>query len=118
MHLPTTTDPLLARVLAETEASLATVTVGDVCSAVGLSERTLRRRALASIGMTWQAYVAESRLLRAATLLAEGDGSVLDAASAVGYESQSSFAWAFRRWMGESPSAYRERMRVRHEVRT
>lgn len=112
LHLPTTTDPLLARVLAQTEATLATVTVSEVCAAVGLSERTLRRRSLANIGMTWQAYVAQSRLLRAATLLAQTDGSVLEAAAAVGYESQSSFARAFRRWMGESPSAYRQRMRA------
>jgi AraC-like DNA-binding protein/quercetin dioxygenase-like cupin family protein len=112
LHLPTTTDPLLARVLALTEATLATVTVADVCASAGMSERTLRRRALAGIGMTWQDYVVQSRLLRAAALLAEADTSVLDVANRVGYESQSAFARAFCRWMGDSPSAYRRRMRA------
>jgi AraC-like DNA-binding protein len=111
LHLPTTTDPLLARVLARTEASLATVTVAEVCSAAGISERTLRRRALDTIGMTWQDYLVQSRLLRAAALLADRDDTILAVAGAVGYDSQSSFARAFRRWMGESPSAYRRRIR-------
>jgi AraC-like DNA-binding protein len=86
--------------------------VAEVCSAVGLSERTLRRRALEHLDMTWQDYVVQSRLLRAAALLAEGGTSVLDVAADVGYESQSSFARAFRRWMGETPTAYRQRMRA------
>lgn len=30
----------------------------------------------------------------------------------IDYESQSAFARAFRRWMGESPSTYRQRMRA------
>ena len=45
-------------------------------------------------------------------LLADGDDTVLEVATAVGYESQSSFARAFRRWMGESPSDYRQRVRT------
>ncbi len=111
LHLPSTVDAVLARVLELTEATLPTVKVDDVCAAVGLSERTLRRRSLDGIGMTWQGYVVRSRLVRAAALLAEGDRSVLDVAAAVGYESQSSFARAFRRWMGDSPSGYRHRIR-------
>jgi AraC-like DNA-binding protein len=110
LHLPTTTDPLLAQVFEYTEANLATVTVAQVCSAVGLSERTLRRRSVQSIGITWQQYLAQSRLLRAAVLLADSDQSVAEVAVAVGYESQSAFARAFGRWMNESPSSYRQRM--------
>jgi AraC-like DNA-binding protein len=111
LYLPTTTDPMVGRVLAYTDANLATVTSADVCSTVGLSERTLRRRMLEHLDMTWQDYLVQSRLMRAAALLGEGGDSILDVSAAVGYESQSSFARAFRRWLGETPSAYRHRMR-------
>jgi AraC-like DNA-binding protein len=61
-------------------------------------------------------YLPSSRLIRAASLLAEGGGSVLDVAAEVGYESQSSLARVVRRWIGETPSAYRQRMRGRDQT--
>jgi AraC-like DNA-binding protein len=111
LWLPTTTDPLLADVLAHTDEQLPTVTMASVCRAVGVSERTLRRRFPAVLGMTWREYVQHARLLRAMALLGDGDSSVVDAAVAVGFDSASAFARAFHQRMGESPSAYRRRVR-------
>jgi AraC-like DNA-binding protein/quercetin dioxygenase-like cupin family protein len=115
LWLPTTTDPVLAAVMAHADDHLATVTAASACRAVGLSERTLRRRFPEVVGMTWRTYLLQCRLLRAMALLAEPDGaragarSVLDVATAVGFDSPSAFTRAFRRHTGESPTAYRAR---------
>jgi transcriptional regulator GlxA family with amidase domain len=69
----------------------------------------VRRAFPTATGMTWRQYLFESRLLRAMALLAEPDPSVLDVATAVGFEG-SSFARAFARHTGETPSAYRRRV--------
>ena len=61
--------------------------------------------------MTWQAYVTQSRLQRAAALLAGSDSTVLDVATAVGFEHPSSFTRAFRRWIDQTPSEYQARAR-------
>ena len=107
--LPTTKDPLVRAVMEHTNAHLATVTAAEVCRTVGVSERSLRRAFPAATGMTWRQYLFESRLLRSMALLAEPDPSILDVATAVGFEG-SSFARAFARHTGETPSAYRRRV--------
>ena len=89
----------------------AGVTMGDVCRAVGASERTLRRTFLAATGMSWRKYLQESRLLEAMALLAGGDDNLLAIAVAVGFDSASAFSRAFGRYVGESPHAYRKRIR-------
>jgi AraC-like DNA-binding protein len=111
LWLPTTADTVLADVMAYTNEHLPTVTAASVCHAVGISERTLRRRFRAVVGMTWRAYLQQSRLLRAMALLAEQDISILAAGTAVGFESPSAFTRAFQRWTGESPSVYQRRVR-------
>jgi AraC-like DNA-binding protein/quercetin dioxygenase-like cupin family protein len=105
--LPTTTDPVIAEVIAYTNEHLATVTASDVCNATGISERTLRRRFAAEVGITWRAYLLQNRLFRAMALLADGNTTVLQVASTVGFDSPSAFNRAFRAWTGQSPSAYR-----------
>jgi len=116
LWLPTTADPVIADVIAFTDTHLASATASDVCRAVGLSERTLRRRFVAATGMTWRTYLLQSRLLRAMTLLADGTGgpggsrTILDVATAVGFDSPSAFTRAFQGLTGERPSAYRARV--------
>lgn len=111
LWLPTTSDPVIAEVMAYTDEHLDTVTAASVCRAVGLSERTLRRRFPTAAGMTWRAYALQSRMLRAMTLLIEPERSVLEVATTVGFGSPSAFTRAFQRHVGESPSAYRTRRR-------
>jgi AraC-like DNA-binding protein len=107
--LPTSTDPATAAVMAYTNEHLADVTATDVCHAVGMSARTLRRRFPATTSMTWRQYVLHSRLLRAMARLAEPGPTVLDVATSVGFGSVSAFTRAFRRYCGETPTAYRRR---------
>jgi AraC-like DNA-binding protein len=111
LHLPTSSSPVIAAVMAYTQTHLDEVDEQSVCAAVGLSERSLRRGFRTDTGMSWQEYRTTSRVLRAMAMLAEGDGTVLDAATAVGFASLSGFNRAFRRLTGEAPSEYQRRIR-------
>jgi transcriptional regulator GlxA family with amidase domain len=108
--LPTSTDPVVAAVMAYTNAHLDGITATEVCRAVGLSDRTLRRVFPASTGMTWRRYLLESRLLRSMALLAEPGRTVLDVATAVGFGSLSAFTRAFNAYAGDTPTGYRRRV--------
>ena len=110
LSLPASRDPVISAVMTHTNEHLDTVTAPDVCRAVGVSERTLRRQFVAATGMTWREYALHARLLRAMTLLAEPGPTVLDVATRVGFESVSAFTRAFSRYTGETPTAYRRRV--------
>jgi AraC-like DNA-binding protein len=113
LFLPTSSDPVLSVALTWTRQNLDTATMGEVAHHVGLSERSLRRRFEAGLGMSWRNYVIQARLLQAMALLAEHGSSVLQVANAVGFESLSSFNRAFRARTGVTPSTYR-RQKARH----
>jgi len=108
--LPTSSDPLVSAVMDYTRAHLPDVVVADVCAAVGISERTLRRQFGAATGITWRRYLLESRLLRSMALLTEPGRTVLSVATDVGFDSVSAFTRAFARFAGEPPTAYRSRV--------
>jgi AraC-like DNA-binding protein len=118
LSLPTSTDAVLAEAMAWTRDNLETATVTAVARHVGLSERSLRRRFNAGLGMSWRRYLVQARLLRAMALLAEPRPSVLHVATTVGFESASSFNRAFRQWTGETPSAFRAKRAQSDESRT
>ncbi len=82
----------------------------DVARACGLSERSLSRRFPEETDMTWQRFLQQARLLRAAELLSVPGARVTDAAFEVGFESLPAFTRAFERLMGETPKVYRSRM--------
>lgn len=108
--LPTSSDPVVRAIMAYTQAHVADVSVGSVCAAVGVSERSLRRQFGEATGMTWREYLLQCRLLRAMSLLTQPGRTVIDVATEVGFDSVSAFARAFRRLAGETPTAYRRRV--------
>lgn len=110
LRLPTSRDPLVAAAIRVTDQRLAGVSLREVCAAVGTSERTLRRAFPAEIGLTWQEYLRQARLLRATALLAQPSPNVLAVGTAVGFASPSGFTRAFRRYTGETPYAYHRRV--------
>jgi AraC-like DNA-binding protein len=114
LFLPTSSDPVLGAALAWTRENLHTARMGEVANHVGLSERSLRRRFEAGLGMSWRNYVIQARLLRAMALLAEPGPSVLHVANVVGFESLSSFNRAFRVRTGVTPSVYRKQRARQH----
>ena len=113
LRLPTSTSTTIHAVMTHTQAHLAHISAHDVCIAAGISERSLRRQFPAATGMSWQQYRLTSRILRAMAILAEGDRTVLDVATEVGFDSLSGFNRAFLRLCGETPSAYRRRITAR-----
>jgi AraC-like DNA-binding protein len=118
LYLPTASDPLICRVMEYTNEHLADVTLPSLCTAVGISERTLRRVFTAATGMSWRQYLLESRLLRAMALLAEDNQNVLNIALAVGFQSVSAFTRAFGRYANETPTGYRRRTIAGHSAVT
>jgi AraC-like DNA-binding protein/quercetin dioxygenase-like cupin family protein len=110
LSLPTSEHPIVAAAMTYTKAHLASVSGGEVSRAVSVSERTLRRLFQDKLGLSWRAYLLHARMLRAMALLAAPGQSVQETASAVGFDSLSSFTRAFAQFSGETPSAYRKRV--------
>ena len=81
--------------------------VADVARRLGMSERTLHRR-LSDEGLTFQKLVDEARRDLAKGLLVQSDYSLADIAFLTGFSEQSAFNRAFRRWMDQTPTAFRE----------
>jgi AraC-like DNA-binding protein/mannose-6-phosphate isomerase-like protein (cupin superfamily) len=83
----------------------------SLCRQIGVSERSLRRHLQAETGLGFRELLCQARVLRAMELLADGENSVTETALAVGFASLSAFAKSFARASGESPRAFRERVR-------
>ena len=110
LSLPTSADPVVTAAMAYTKDHLESVTAAEVSRAAAVSERTLRRQFRCTVGISWRQYLLQARLLRAMALLALPGQSVRDVATAVGFDSVSSFARAFAQYCGETPSSYRQRV--------
>ncbi|MCV7321757.1 AraC family transcriptional regulator [Mycolicibacterium confluentis] len=111
LSLPTSENPIVAAAMEFTKEHLSSVTALDVSRAVAVSERTLRRLFQDCLGISWRTYLLHARMLRAMALLASPDTSVQDVSSSVGFDSLSSFTRAFAQFSGETPSAYRRRVK-------
>jgi len=110
LSLPVSDNPIVAAAMDYTKQHLTTVTCEQVSRAVLVSERTLRRMFADTLGLSWRTYLLHARMLRAMALLAAPMQSVQDTATAVGFDSVSSFTRAFAQFCGETPSAYRRRI--------
>jgi len=110
LSLPISDHPIVGAAMAHTKANLSSVTAAQVCQAVAVSERTLRRQFEAVIGMSWRTYLLHARMLQAMALLAAPDQGVQQTATAVGFDSLSAFTRAFTKFAGEAPSSYHRRI--------
>lgn len=106
LHLPFPRDPRLRKV-----ADRVLVNPAGKCdlrasaSAGSISPRTLNRLFAAELGMSFGHWCRQARLQASLPLLAKGK-PILAIAMAVGYESPSAFAFAFRRCFGTTPTEY------------
>jgi AraC-like DNA-binding protein len=83
-------------------------TLSDVACQLGMHPRTLRRR-LAEEGTSFRALVNQARATVAVDLLCHVGLTVEEVSKRLGYTDTSTFCHAFKRWHGESPSAYLRR---------
>ncbi|MCI1664932.1 MAG: AraC family transcriptional regulator [Atopobiaceae bacterium] len=91
------------------------VRVGDLAAAAGVGERECLRCFRRSIGMTPSHYLLYTRMVRAATILANDPAvPVAEVGRAVGVASPSNFARLFRKDFRCSPSEYRSRASASH----
>ena len=74
-----------------------------------VSEAHFARSFKAAFGETPHRYLLRRRMERAKALLRAGELSVTDVCLEVGFTSLGSFSTQFRRFVGESPTAYRDR---------
>jgi AraC-like DNA-binding protein len=80
--------------------------IAQLARQVGLNECTLKRGFRACFNNSIFGYLRQYRLEQAKLLLMQGRMNVHEAAQAVGYASQSSFAAVFRKAFGVSPKAF------------
>ncbi|MGH7821814.1 MAG: AraC family transcriptional regulator [Candidatus Binatia bacterium] len=79
-----------------------------VAARLFVSERTLKRRLLAS-GFTFRRLLDEARRRDSIRLLRDTNFSVQAVSRIVGYADPANFTRAFRKWTGTSPGDFRER---------
>jgi AraC-like DNA-binding protein len=77
-------------------------TRAKVAKAMGMSERTLHRR-LGAEGTSFQDVLDETRRELSEQYLSQGDLSIADVAYLLGFNDQSSFFRAYKRWFGTTP---------------
>src|SRR5215813_4130042 len=84
-------------------------TVESLAKEAALSRSALAERFTELVGDTPMQYLTRWRMQLAATLLRSRAASVSEAASEVGYASEAAFSRAFKKVVGVSPGAWRER---------
>jgi len=82
-------------------------TVEELGRRVGLSRSTLHERFAALVGQAPMQYLAQWRIQVGAALLRDTACTVAAVARQVGYESEASFARAFKRLVGQPPALWR-----------
>lgn len=99
--------PLVVDAFAAIETAIVkhTLSTQTVAKSLNMSERTFRRRLLAE-GLTYRDIVDEVRQAMCRECMAE-DLSFTKIAERLGFNDQSAFTRAFRKWYGTAPSNYR-----------
>ena len=85
--------------------------VGEIARLCGVSTGHAMRAFRQSTGQSIAVYMAAMRIDRACTLLSRNDLPIGQIAAELRFASASAFAAAFRRVLGMSPNAYRQRRR-------
>ena len=103
-------DPQIGRALAAFHRRPSQAwSVVSLAAAANLSRSIFSERFAAVLGTPPAAYVARWRMHLAGTWLRAKRLTVSEVATRLGYESEASFSRAFKRFMGASPSTFRQR---------
>jgi AraC-like DNA-binding protein len=105
-------DRYVGRALSLIHAAPASAwTVDELSRRVGLSRSALHERFAEVVGQTPMEYLANWRMQVGAQLLRDTSATVASIAQDVGYESEASFARAFKRLVGKPPATWRRQAR-------
>jgi AraC-like DNA-binding protein len=91
------------------ERDLVNVDFDSLASRWGMTRRTLRRR-LSAEGKSFSELLEEACCSIAQEQLRDPQGSIKEIAERLGYSEASAFFRAFKRWTGQTPTAYRMRV--------
>lgn len=89
------------------------VSLPELAAELSVSVRTLIRHFNSVLGTTPLTYLQNLRMEISMTLLESGDLSIEEIANQVGYQNASSFTRLFRKQVGSTPAAYRNRFASR-----
>ncbi len=107
---PTTTDPMLQRIMQFIEENIGNsdVGVGDMAEAAATSRSGLQRKLKQTMGVTPQELLSEARIKRACQLLRQTDRNISEVAYACGFNDPKYFSRCFKQSTGKSPTEYRD----------
>jgi AraC family transcriptional regulator len=98
----------LKRVVDYVEASLADpVSLADLAAAAGLTRMHFAAQFRAATGLPPHEYLIRRRIERAQEMLVADDLALVEIALSVGFQTQSHFTSVFKRFVGQSPRAWR-----------
>jgi len=107
--LPTQTSALAKRSVAYIHQNYAkSVSRAEIARTIGVSENYLTQIFHQELGLPLWEYINRYRVTQAKELLSQTDHSVAYIASLVGFEDPAYFSRVFRRYVGQSPRAYRD----------
>nr|WP_305889126.1 AraC family transcriptional regulator [Parvularcula maris] len=86
------------------------VAVEDLADAAGMGPSTFARAFKATLGETPHQFLSRYRVERAQEMLAEPDTPMIDIALACGFSDQSHLGRVFKKVVGITPKAYRQRI--------
>lgn len=85
------------------------IAVSDIAEHIGMSQSWLTKRFKQECGTNIVGYLLDVRIQRAKAMLAQTDMLIMEIACATGFESPGYFISVFRRVVGMTPKAYREK---------
>jgi len=89
----------------------SSLTTEAIAQEVGMSRVHLFRKIKDLTGQSPSVYLRNIRLSKAAEIIASGEATMSDVASAVGFENQGAFSSAFKDLFGMSPTQYKQLQR-------
>ncbi|MEW7009611.1 helix-turn-helix domain-containing protein [Lentilitoribacter sp. EG35] len=108
---PYSDDPSVRQALRFTEGRLeGALRAAEVAKATNLSERTMQRKFVECLGMTWSQTLSRLRMIKAIELLSDTFLSIIQVAGCYGFASRSAFNRAFLEFVDATTSEFRKRL--------
>ena len=86
--------------------------IKEIAAALNYSEYYLSHLFREKMGLTIKEYLTRKKMIAAENMLKTSNMSIQEIAEQLNYASAHSFSLAFKKYMSESPNAYRKKMTV------